>query len=91
MRGGAWQGFRRLEFGLADGQAVSLDQRLRETAATIPETRPGPVERMEQLAILSRWFYSSWRDGEWLDWEIPGGVPYRKLVHAISRVASARE
>jgi excinuclease UvrABC nuclease subunit len=87
MRRGSWQGFRRLEFGLADGQTVSLDTRLRETAASIPETRPAPVDRMEHLAILSRWFYSSWRDGEMLlvdDWE---KMPWRKLVNAVSRVA----
>jgi hypothetical protein len=87
MRGGSWQGFRRLDFALADGRAVSLDQRLRETAASIPETRPAPVERMEQLAILSRWFYSTWRDGEMLvvdDWS---KMPWRKLVNAVSRIA----
>jgi excinuclease ABC subunit C len=90
MRGGAWQGFRRLDFSLADGRAVSLDQRLRETAASIPEMSPAPVERMEQLAILSRWFYSTWRDGEMLlvdDWS---KMPWRKLVNAVSRVASGR-
>jgi excinuclease UvrABC nuclease subunit len=89
MRGGAWQGFTRLDFALADGRAVSLDTRLRETAATIPETRPAPVERMEQLAILSRWFYSTWRDGEMLlvdDWQ---KLPWRKLVNAVSRIAKS--
>jgi excinuclease UvrABC nuclease subunit len=87
MRGGSWQGFRRLEFGLADGQTVSLDARLREMAGAIPAVSAPPVERMEQLAILSRWFYSSWRDGEMLlvdDWE---KMPWRKLVNAVSRVA----
>jgi hypothetical protein len=87
MRDGAWQGFRRLDFALADGGAVSLDRRLRETAAAIPETRPTPQERMEQLAILSRWFYSTWRDGEMLlidDWS---KMPWRKLVNAVSRIA----
>ena len=45
------------------------------------------TERMEQLAILSRWFYSTWRDGEMLlvdDWH---KMPWRKLVNAVSRVA----
>jgi excinuclease UvrABC nuclease subunit len=92
VRGGAWQGFRRLDFALADGRAVSLDTRLRETAASIPETRPASgssiqTERMEQLAILARWFYSTWRDGEMLlvdDWQ---KMPWRKLVNAVSRVA----
>jgi excinuclease UvrABC nuclease subunit len=91
LRGGAWQGFRRLDFALADGRAVSLDTRLRETASSIPETRPAPIERMEQLAILARWFYSTWRDGEMLlidDWT---KLPWRKLVNAVSRVASGRK
>ncbi len=90
LRSGSWQGFRRLDFSIADGRSVSLDQRLRETAAQIPETRPSPVDRMEQLAILSRWFYSTWRDGEMLlvdDWN---KIPWRKLVNAVSRVAAGR-
>jgi hypothetical protein len=89
MRQGSWQGFRRMEFGIADGQTVSLDARLRELAASIPETRLAPLDRMEQLAILSRWFYSTWRDGEMLlidDWN---KIPWRKLVNAVSRVAKA--
>jgi excinuclease ABC subunit C len=90
MRGGWWQGFRRLDFSLADGRSVSLDQRLRETAASIGDARATPLERMEQIAILSRWFYSTWRDGEMLlvdDWE---KLPWRKLVNAVSRVAAGR-
>jgi excinuclease ABC subunit C len=90
LRDGYWQGFTRLEFSAGDGRVVSLDARLRETAATIPERRADTTERMEQLAILSRWFYSTWRDGEMLlvdDWS---KIPYRKLVNAVSRVAGAQ-
>jgi excinuclease UvrABC nuclease subunit len=90
VRHGYWQGFTRLEFSTAEGGSVSLDARLRETAAGIPDRRTGATERMEQLAILSRWFYSTWRDGEMLlvdDWS---KIPYRKLVNAVSRVAGAR-
>jgi hypothetical protein len=45
---------------------------------------------MEQLAIVARWFYSSWCDGEMLlvdDW---AKMPWRKLVNAVSRVAAAQ-
>jgi excinuclease UvrABC nuclease subunit len=87
IRSGYWQGFTRLEFAPADGRVASLDARLRELATGVPEVKSGPTERMEQLAIVSRWFYSSWRDGEMLlvdDW---GKIPYRKLVNAVSRVA----
>jgi len=91
LRGGHWQGFRSLDFITADdGRAVSLDSRLREMAAAIPRGRLAPTERMEHLAVLSRWFYSSWCDGELLmvdDWE---RIPWRKLVNAVSRVATAQ-
>jgi excinuclease UvrABC nuclease subunit len=90
LRRGYWQGFSRLEFALADGRAVSLDARLREMATAVSVTPARPVERMEQLAILARWFYSSWRDGEMLlvdDWE---KIPWRKLVNAVSRVAGSQ-
>ena len=90
IRGGFWQGFTRIEFTAADGRVASLDARLREMAVAVPETRSEPLERMEQLAILSRWFYSTWRDGELLlvdDWE---KIPYRKLVNAVSRVAKGQ-
>ena len=44
-------------------------------------------DRQEYLALLARWYYSSWRDGEWLAIESFENLPYRKLVHAVSRVA----
>ena len=93
LRGGYWQGFRRLDFITAeDARAVSLDTRLREMAATIGEARSGgAMERMEQLAVLSRWFYSSWCDGELMivdDWD---KISWRKLVNAVSRVAASQK
>lgn len=91
LRGGYWQGFRSLDFITADdGRAVSLDSRLRAMAASIPDRHTAPMERMEHLAVLSRWFYSSWCDGELLmvdEWE---KIPWRKLVNAVSRVAGAQ-
>lgn len=90
LREGSWQGFSRLEFSPADGASVSLDARLRELALAVPLNAAGGVERMEQLATIARWFYSSWCDGELLmvdDWT---KIPYRKLVNAVSRVAQGR-
>lgn len=90
LRGGCWQGFSRLEFAATEEKPVSLDARLRDlvqgTAARVTSGAP----RMEELAVLSRWYYSSWRDGELLivdDW---AKMPYRKLVNAVSRVAQAQ-
>jgi len=90
LRGGYWQGLTRLEFRLAERGAASLDARLREAVGAVPERVATSTERMEQLAILSRWFYSSWRDGEMLsidDWQ---KMPWRKMVNAVSRVAAAQ-
>jgi excinuclease UvrABC nuclease subunit len=91
LRGGTWRGFSRLEFDPAGGSSVSLDARLRELAQAV-ESAPsaGGKERMEHLAIVARWFYSSWRDGELLmvdDWS---KIPYRKLVNAVLRIAQTQ-
>ena len=87
LRKGRWQGFSKMEFLQADGTAVSLDSRLRELATGVGEDGAVGMERMEQLALVSRWFYSSWCDGELIlvdDW---AKIPYRKLVNAVSRIA----
>jgi hypothetical protein len=88
LRAGAWAGLTRLEFESADGNPVSLDARLRELAQKVAAPAGGKSARLEQLAIVSRWFYSSWRDGEMLIFDGWEKIPYRKLVNAISRVAA---
>jgi excinuclease UvrABC nuclease subunit len=64
---------------------VSLDQRLKEVVALLV---PAPAPREEDLALLARWYYSSWRDGEWLFFEGQDKIPYRRLVNAVARVAT---
>jgi excinuclease ABC subunit C len=84
---GSWQKPR--VFSL-DSQ-VSLDARLRELVASI-DPRPAPLpERQEHLALLARWHYSTWSDGEWIGFRSLEEVPYRKLVRAISRARPKAE
>lgn len=84
---GSWQAPQ--QFSLASN--VSLDTRLRELFAShTPVTAP-PTERQEHLALLARWHYSTWSDGEWIGFHGLDEVPYRKLVRAISRVRQAKE
>ncbi|HTM49747.1 MAG TPA: hypothetical protein VL285_13725 [Bryobacteraceae bacterium] len=85
VRRGCWQ--RPLRFEVA-APSVSLDQRLREAISGAEWTGPPLKERQEHLALLARWYYSSWREGEWLPFPPDGGVPFRKLVRLISRVAA---
>jgi excinuclease UvrABC nuclease subunit len=76
-----------VEFGTAEvSQSVSMDRRLKETLAAVTPVDSQIRDRQEHLAMIARWYYSSWRDGEWIEIESLYHVPYRRLVHAISRV-----
>ena len=88
---GAWLTPRRITFEVVEGKPVSLDQKLREAAGTLAAPAQSIRERQEYLALLARWYYSSWRDGEWFPFDSVQNLPYRKLVHAISRVAQKTE
>ena len=87
LREGAWQEPQRFSFDVREGAPVSLDRKLRETFAAVAPRKLTVRERQEYLALLARWYYSSWRDGEWLAFESYDDIPYRKLVNAINRVA----
>jgi excinuclease UvrABC nuclease subunit len=87
VRGGDWLGPQHFNLEVTEGKPVSMDQRLRQTVAEATSRKLTVRERQEYLALLARWYYSSWRDGEWLAFERYDDIPYRKLVHAISRVS----
>ncbi len=87
VREGYWQTPQRLSFEVQEGKPVSLDGKLREVFGGAPLVRTSMRERQEYLALLARWFYSTWRHGEWVAWDRFENPPFRKLVHAISRVA----
>ena len=79
---GVWQ--RPVQFSLTS--SVSLDSRLRELVASLEPVAVPLSEKQEHLALLARWHYSSWSDGEWIGFHGWDEVPYRRLVRAISRV-----
>jgi excinuclease UvrABC nuclease subunit len=86
VRGGNWQEPARFTFEAAEGKPLSLDRKLRETLASVAARKLSARERQEYLALLARWYYSTWRDGEWIPFD-SAEPPYRKLVNAIHRVA----
>ena len=90
IRDGGWRGFTRLPLASRDGNPVSLDARLREIAAGVTGGSIDPLLRTEQMAVLARWFYSSWCDGELLPAESWDKLPWRKAVNAISRIAAGK-
>ena len=75
----------------ASGEMVPMDRRLREAIASPGPAKTSLRDRAEHTALLARWFYSSWRDGEWIPFPSAEALPYRKLVRAISRVATASQ
>ena len=85
LHAGDWQGLNPLSFELGEGKPVPLDRRVRELIDAQSWTSPTARERREQLAILARWFYSGFCDGELLIFEDWTRVPYRKTVNAIHR------
>lgn len=87
LLGGCWQDPVRFELAASLDAGRSMDYRLRESiAATVRQTDSHGPPNLEHLAILMRWYGSSWRDGEWLSFESIDQIPYRKLVNAIGRV-----
>ncbi|SPE39430.1 UvrB/UvrC protein [Candidatus Sulfopaludibacter sp. SbA3] len=91
VREGNWQEPQRFDFEIHEGKPLSLDRKLRETFAAVAPRKLTTRERQEYLALLARWYYSSWRDGEWLGFDGYSDIPYRKLVNAVSRVARRME
>jgi excinuclease UvrABC nuclease subunit len=77
----------RFSFEVQEGKTVSLDRKLREAFAGFTPRRLNLRDRQEYLALLARWYYSTWREGEFLSFESFENAPYRKLVNAVSRVA----
>ncbi|HEX3877747.1 MAG TPA: hypothetical protein VHW24_12225 [Bryobacteraceae bacterium] len=77
----------RFSFEVQEGKPLSLDRKLRETFGGSPPRVLPAKQRQEYLALLARWNYSTWRDGEFVLFESFEDPPYRKLVNAVSRVA----
>jgi hypothetical protein len=71
-------------------EIISIDQRVREIRALLADPYVSHPEQQEHLAILAKWYYSSWRDGAWLAFDGLDRLPYRKIVNAISRVAKGQ-
>jgi excinuclease ABC subunit C len=91
MLAGIWQAPLVFDFAPEQVQTRSLDQYLRERLASHLREPRVTGNRLEELAILSRWYYSSWRDGQWLGFKTLADLNLRKLVREISLKARAAE
>ena len=89
ISGGCWLPSITFPLEEESGKPVSLERRLREKFETLPQEHCTLSERQEHIALLARWYYSSWRDGEWLPFESVQLMPWRRLSGAIHRIAAA--
>lgn len=86
-----WQEPVRLDVPAEDARNKSLDQQIRDclsAACASPDLRRKPVE---DLAIFSRWYFSSWRDGQWFPYRTIADLNYRRMVREISTVMKGSE
>ncbi len=89
MVAGCWRPPVMLDFLRREATGKSLDQELREVLGGALSAGDCLGNRTEELAIFSRWYYSSWRDGEWFPFRELADLNYRKLVREISKMAQA--
>lgn len=87
MENGVWRDPADFVVEAADAAMVPLDRRLRECVASLQPACAASSDRPEHIALLSKWFYSTWRDGEWLPCRSLADIPYRKFANAVARVA----
>lgn len=92
MLGGLWQEPVPLDLPEEGSRVKSLDTAIRELLTDrLPAGEIKAVhteaDRCEQIAIFSRWYYSSWRDGDWFPFAGLADLNYRKLVRGLSRMA----
>ncbi len=80
----------KIELQLQLAEAGSLDQRLREALEHAEFSRGASEEQEDSMAMVSRWLFSTWKDGEFLRIQSFDKISYRKLVNAVSRVSQGR-
>ena len=87
MCAGLWQDGVSLDFSAEDPEAQSLDRQIRERLMDSLSAPRTSGRRVEELAIFSRWYYSTWRDGQWFPFHTLADLNYRKIVRQISKMA----
>jgi excinuclease ABC subunit C len=86
---GYWQEPLKLDFAGEKAQTKSLDHELRQSLDASVANARTDGRRVDDLAIFSRWYYSSWRDGQWFPFRMLADLNFRKLVRDVSNLVKA--
>jgi hypothetical protein len=87
MLRGLWQPPIEVNLTHRSAAAKSLDLHVRELLSQRLAIAREAGNRTEELAVFSRWYYSSSRDGEWFAFRDLAALNYRKLVREISKAS----
>jgi excinuclease UvrABC nuclease subunit len=86
MFDGFWQGRINLEFPEEQQRTKTLDREIREKLEESLRRPLAEGRRTEHLAVFARWYFSSWRDGQWFGFRGLDDLNYKKLVREISNM-----
>ena len=86
MLAGYWQDPLYFDFSQPESQGKSLDRELRDSLSRHLQNPRSEGVRVEQIALLTRWYFSSWRDGDWFPFRSLEDLNYRRLVRGISNL-----
>jgi excinuclease ABC subunit C len=86
MLSGFWQNPLSISFNDLSDNSKSMDSRLRELLGEHISRPNREGIRAEHIALFSKWYYSSTRDGEWFGFKTLADLNYRKLVRSISNL-----
>lgn len=86
MFDGFWQGRIDLDFPAEKERTKSLDREIREKLEDPVRHPVADGRRAEHIAVFARWYFSSWRDGQWFSFRELNDLNYRKLVREVSNL-----
>lgn len=86
MVNGCWQEPVIVDFSERGERRQPMDVALRESLEKALTSAFSACNVSEHLALFSRWYRSTWCDGEWFPFKTLADLDYRKLVRQISKV-----
>jgi excinuclease ABC subunit C len=89
MHNGCWQESVMVDFADNGERKQSIDTEVRQRLDAALSKPSATARKAEHLALFARWYYSSWRDGEWFPFKTLADLDYRKLVRQISKLAGS--
>jgi excinuclease ABC subunit C len=87
---GLWQAPVVLDFTPVGDRRKPLDVEIRERLTESFSSPHQDGSQAEDLAVFSRWYFSSWREGEWYPFRSLNELNYRKLVRDLSKISKGR-